>query len=65
MECKSVQYFDSNGNDQEYVVGIGGITSIKRFENSPEPYCTKFYVEVYKDNKLFCELHTFKSVYFL
>lgn len=40
-EILSVQFFDTNGNDQEFVVGLGGVTEIERCEYAPEPFCEK------------------------
>lgn len=64
MDAYKVEYFDGNGNDQEYVVGLGGITSIKRYDYCPEQGCCKYLVQVFKNETLFCELHVYKAIYF-
>lgn len=62
MECNWVEYYDVNGNDQVWNVGIGGVTKILRCEYSPESHCTKFYVQVFIEGELAEELHRFNAV---
>ncbi len=64
MEAKEVFYTDDHGNDMSFTVGNNGVTKILKYDYCPEPYCCKYNVQVFKDDKLFCELFSFNRIFY-
>ncbi len=53
----------NEGNDVYFdQVGKNGITKIEKVSYSPEPFCGKFYFNVYKDGVLWVERHAVTTV---
>lgn len=64
MECNYVNYTSVNEISEQYCLNVNGVTKILRCEYSPEPFCTKFYVQVFIGDLMAVELHRFNEVGF-
>jgi len=65
MRIKSVTLFFPNSEDGSivsYEVGKNEVTQIIQSEYSPEPYCCKYFFEIYQEDKIIARMDHFSLI---